>query len=83
MVNVKMTFSVEIDDENFVEHIIEYQSIYSKRYPLETDEERVATDVINKLAQLETMKNLKSKNWGKLFDSDILENGFPVSSCEE
>lgn len=81
MATVKMKFSVEVDGQSFAEHIIEYQSIYFLRYPLETDKEKLATDVINKMNQLETMKKLKSKNWEELFGRDILENGSPISSC--
>ena len=83
MANVKMKFSVEVDGENFAEHTVEYQSIYLMRQPLETDEEKLATDIINKLNQLETTKKLKSKNWDSLFGENILKHGYPISTCEE
>ncbi|MBN6077297.1 hypothetical protein HYE59_07070 [Aggregatibacter actinomycetemcomitans] len=83
MATVKIKFSIEVDDENFAEHTIEYRSTYFMRHPLETDEEKLATDIINKMNQLETTKKLKSKNWDSLFGEHILKDGHPISTCGE
>ncbi|MEX4027493.1 Uncharacterised protein [Haemophilus influenzae] len=48
MAIVKIKFSIEIDNESFVSHAVEYQSMYEQRRPWDTNEERLAVETINK-----------------------------------
>ncbi|HHF4335592.1 MULTISPECIES: hypothetical protein [Pasteurellaceae] len=67
MAIVKIKFSIEIDNESFVSHAVEYQSMYEQRRPWDTNEERLAVETINKMNSLTVENNLKLKDWNQLF----------------
>lgn len=81
MSNVKIKFSIEVNDECFAQHSVEYTSTYTMRHPIETDEEKLAFEVINRINQLATQKTLQLQNWEILFDDNILQNGSVISTC--
>lgn len=67
MAIVKIKFSIEIDNESFVSHDVEYQSMGEQRRPWGSGEERLAIETINTMNSLEVESNLKLKNWDQLF----------------
>ncbi|MGR3807807.1 hypothetical protein SAMN05660772_02055 [Pasteurella testudinis DSM 23072] len=75
MPKVKMSFSIEVDDEILVEHSIEYQRLYNKpRLSLEQD---LATNTINRMNEISSSTTINDKNWKCLFSPRCYASEIP------
>lgn len=81
MKKVRINFSLDVEGECFAQHSVEYTSVYAMRHPIETDEQKLASEIINKMNELATDKKLQLQNWDCLFGDNVLNNGIYVSTC--